>query len=133
MVSLEGETIHLIEYSQRCRAYGCSLAIYERFASSYKESMSQFFRTVQLRITGIVQGVGFRAWTADLAENRRLSGWVRNCRDGSVEALFHGPRDAVAAMITDCGKGPRHARVDAVEITEEGGNAPNRFEIRQTV
>jgi acylphosphatase len=94
--------------------------------------MSDLFRTVHLRITGIVQGVCYRAWVADLAGKRRLSGWVRNRRDGSVEALFHGPADAVAAMIEDCRDGPSHARVEAVEIIAEGGNAPERFEIRPT-
>ena len=52
-------------------------------------------------IRGRVQGVGFRAWTEYTALERGLQGWVRNRRDGSVEALFVGPPDAVAAMI-DC-------------------------------
>jgi acylphosphatase len=66
-------------------------------------------------IRGRVQGVGFRAWTEYTALEHGLQGWVRNCRDGSVEALFIGPPDAVAAMIAECRHGPRGSRVDAVD------------------
>jgi acylphosphatase len=133
MLSLECETIDLGRYSQRCRAYGSPFAIYERIQLRYREIMSELLRTVHLRITGIVQGVCFRAWTVEAAESRGLAGWVRNRRDGSVEALFHGPADAVAAMIADCRRGPPHAKVDAVEVIAEGGEAPDGFEIRPTV
>jgi acylphosphatase len=66
-------------------------------------------------IRGRVQGVGFRAWTEYTALERGLQGWVRNCRDGSVEALFVGATDAVAAMIAACRQGPRGSRVEAVD------------------
>ena len=66
-------------------------------------------------IRGQVQGVGFRAWIEYTALERGLQGWVRNRRDGSVEALFVGPSDAVAAMITACYQGPRGSRVDGVD------------------
>jgi acylphosphatase len=66
-------------------------------------------------IRGRVQGVGFRAWTEYTALERGLQGWVRNCRDGSVEALFVGAVDAVAAMIAACRQGPRGSRVEAVD------------------
>jgi acylphosphatase len=66
-------------------------------------------------ICGGVQGVGFRAWTEYTALEHGLQGWVRNRRDGSVEALFVGPADAVAAMITACHQGPRGSRVDVVD------------------
>jgi acylphosphatase len=66
-------------------------------------------------IRGRVQGVGFRAWTEYTALERGLQGWVRNRRDGAVEALFAGPPDAVDAMIAACHQGPRGARVDAVD------------------
>jgi acylphosphatase len=66
-------------------------------------------------IRGRVQGVGFRAWTEYTALERGLQGWVRNRRDGAVEALFVGPADAVAAMIAECHHGPRGSRVDAVD------------------
>jgi acylphosphatase len=66
-------------------------------------------------IHGRVQGVGFRAWTEYTALQRGLQGWVRNCRDGSVEALFAGPPDAVAAMIDACRRGPRGSRVERID------------------
>jgi acylphosphatase len=81
--------------------------------------MSGAIRHVTVR--GRVQGVGYRAWVADEAMARNLEGWVRNCRDGSVEALFAGPLDAVSAMIASCRGGPALSRVDAVR--EEDGNA----------
>jgi acylphosphatase len=69
-------------------------------------------------VRGRVQGVGFRAWVAQTAVARGLAGWVRNRRDGSVEAVFVGPLDAVSAMIESCGQGPQIARVTSVEATE---------------
>jgi acylphosphatase len=69
-----------------------------------------------VRISGRVQGVGFRAWTEDEATARGLSGWVRNRGDGSVEALFVGDAGSVEAMIAACWQGPRLAVVTAVEV-----------------
>lgn len=89
-------------------------------------------RTVHVRITGRVQGVYFRAWTAEEARRRGLSGWVRNRRDGSVEALFHGAAAEVEAMTALCRHGPPDARVDGVEIIQEGGAAPSGFEVLPT-
>ena len=66
-------------------------------------------------IRGRVQGIGYRAWTEYTALERGLQGWVRNRRDGSVEALFVGPPDAVAAMIAACHQGPRGSRVDGID------------------
>jgi len=69
-------------------------------------------------IRGRVQGVGYRAWTEYTALERGLQGWVRNRRDGSVEALFAGSTEAVSAMIEHCRQGPPGARVDAVDHRE---------------
>jgi acylphosphatase len=69
-------------------------------------------------VRGRVQGVGFRAWVAQAAPAHGLAGWVRNRRDGSVEALFVGPLDAVGAMIEACHQGPLAARVTAVDATD---------------
>lgn len=66
-------------------------------------------------IRGRVQGVGYRAWTADEATERGLEGWVRNRRDGTVEAVFAGEGDVVGAMIADCRRGPALARVESVD------------------
>ena len=78
--------------------------------------------------TGRVQGVGYRAWVADEATARDLEGWVRNARDGSVEACFAGPAEVVADMIAACRRGPSMARVDA--IREEDGN-PDTLTLRR--
>jgi acylphosphatase len=69
----------------------------------------------QVTIRGRVQGVGYRAWVEHQARVQHLEGWVRNRRDGSVEALFAGPADVVSNMITLCRRGPVSARVEAVE------------------
>ena len=69
-------------------------------------------------IRGRVQGVGFRAWAEVTALERGLQGWVRNRRDGAVEALFSGLEDAVLAMIDDCRAGPPAARVDLIDQRE---------------
>lgn len=71
-------------------------------------------KTVRVRIEGRVQGVWFRAWTHGEAQQRGLRGWVRNRRDGSVEALFIGPTSAVDDMLEACWQGPPAARVDTV-------------------
>jgi len=75
------------------------------------------FVAVQARITGKVQGVWYRAWTEDEAKKRGLKGWVRNRRDGSVEALFVGPEGKVDDMIKACHQGPAAAHV--VGVTAE--------------
>lgn len=71
-------------------------------------------------VGGRVQGVGYRAWVAHQAGLRRLEGWVRNRRDGSVEAVFAGPETVVSDMIAACRRGPSASRVDAVQ--EEVGS-----------
>jgi acylphosphatase len=68
-------------------------------------------------IRGRVQGVSYRAWTADEARRRGLEGWVRNRRDGSVEAVFAGAENIVADMLAACRLGPSSARVDAVDAS----------------
>ena len=75
-------------------------------------------RSARLRITGRVQGVGYRAWTMQMASRLRLRGWVRNRTDGSVEALVIGEDDAVARMIKACREGPFGARVADVAISD---------------
>jgi acylphosphatase len=66
-------------------------------------------------VHGRVQGVGYRAFVEHEALRRGLEGWVRNCRDGSVEAVLAGDADVVAAMIEACRRGPHSARVDALD------------------
>ena len=74
--------------------------------------MSQAIQQVTIR--GQVQGVGYRAWVEHQARQSKLEGWVRNRRDGSVEALFAGPPGMVAEMVALCRHGPPSARVDSV-------------------
>ena len=66
-------------------------------------------------IRGRVQGVGYRMWTEDTARERGLEGWVRNRRDGAVEAVFAGSIEAVEAMIEACRCGPPGARVEGID------------------
>jgi acylphosphatase len=75
----------------------------------------------QVTIRGRVQGVGYRYWVEQQARAQALEGWVRNCRDGSVEALFSGLEDVVSNMVTSCRLGPSSARVDTVD--ERPGDA----------
>ena len=75
-------------------------------------------RTVRVVIEGGVQGVGYRAWVEAEAIARGLSGWVRNRRDGTVEAAFKGDRARVEAMIAACRAGPRLARVENVNVAD---------------
>jgi acylphosphatase len=69
-------------------------------------------------IRGLVQGVGYRAWTEYTTLELGLEGWVRNRRDGTVEALFAGPADVVATMLDACRQGPPGARVEAIDEQE---------------
>ena len=72
-------------------------------------------RIVRLRITGAVQGVGFRAFVADAATRLGARGWVRNCSDRSVEAVVAGSPEVVGEMIIACRHGPPGSSVEAVE------------------
>ncbi len=72
-------------------------------------------KRVRVVISGRVQGVWFRSWMEQQAVRRGLDGWVRNCRDGSVEAVFQGEDAVVDAMIEACRDGPQFAAVTGVE------------------
>ena len=88
--------------------------------------MSEVIRHVLIR--GSVQGVGFRYWTRRTATARGLQGWVRNRRDGAVEAVFAGPEQVVAEMIALCRRGPASARVVA---SEETAAEPDALDLRR--
>lgn len=88
--------------------------------------------SARLRITGRVQGVGYRAWAVQTAGRLGLRGWVRNRSDGSVEALAIGPGDAVAAMIEACRQGPFAARVTDVEASPAADDGSEGFVPRPT-
>lgn len=86
---------------------------------------------VHVIVTGRVQGVAYRAWTEGEAEALGLRGWVRNRRDGSVEAVLAGPEAAVAAMLAKMRDGPPAARVDDLRVQEARDRLPEGFEIRR--
>lgn len=71
--------------------------------------------TVRVVISGRVQGVGYRAWAEETARELGLSGWVRNRRDGTVEAVFMGHDGVVEDMLALCMEGPPSAEVTHVE------------------
>lgn len=86
-----------------------------------------------VRIRGKVQGVWYRAWITDEAERHGLRGWVRNRRDGSVEALFAGELKSIETMIALCRIGPPLARVDSISSEATAEDPPAGFELRPTV
>lgn len=82
-----------------------------------------------LRISGVVQGVGFRYSMAREARRLGVTGWVRNCRDGTVEAVVEGPTVAVESLLDWARRGPPAAKVKDVSITDTSGRFP-QFELR---
>ena len=94
--------------------------------------MSAAIETVRLRISGRVQGVGYRFWAMRTAARLGLRGWVRNRLDGSVEALVTGNPDSVAAMVEACREGPRGARVTDVTAAPEEDDGSVGFDARPT-
>lgn len=93
--------------------------------------MPQDHDAALLRITGRVQGVGFRAWTRGQAVRLGLTGWVRNEADGSVCALLVGPQEAVSQMIERLRVGPAGAAVSGLErlAPQPGDSPPQSFTI----
>lgn len=89
-------------------------------------------------IRGRVQGVGFRMFVEDTAERLNLEGWVRNKRDGSVEAVFAGSDESVSAAVEACPKGPRGSLVESVDAGQgsldllQQRNPGERFSILRT-
>lgn len=96
-------------------------------------------RIVRLRITGVVQGVGFRAFVQDEAHRLGARGWVRNRRDRSVEAVVAGSPEIVGEMIVACRRGPPGSSVGDVEVEEATsadlaeGRPHGRFGVLPTV
>jgi acylphosphatase len=81
-------------------------------------------------VHGSVQGVFFRDTTRRLAEQQGVSGWVRNNRDGTVEAVFEGDDDAVERLVAFAHEGPRGAQVERVEVFDEEPEGARGFAIR---
>ncbi len=88
-------------------------------------------KRIHVKIFGKVQGVGFRVSTKMMAKTLGIKGWIRNCEDGSVEAVFEGKESSVEKILEWCKRGPPLARVDGVEVKEEKYKGDFRnFEIR---
>ena len=83
-----------------------------------------------VRLTGRVQGVFFRAWAQGQARELGVSGWIRNCPDGSVEAHLGGEEDAVARMVERMRRGPSNARIKEFAVEDVKPENLGRFEVR---
>jgi len=81
-------------------------------------------------VHGRVQGVFFRGSTVERARDAGVRGWVRNLADGRVEAVFEGDALDVEEVVAWCGQGPRHARVERVEVFEEEPRGEGPFAVR---
>ncbi len=92
--------------------------------------MSEVRRSVHAIISGRVQGVWFRAWTEKTATALGLEGWVRNRRDGTVEAVFSGPAASVERMLEKAKDGPPMARVADIATEETDPPENGGFETR---
>jgi len=88
---------------------------------------------MRLTVTGRVQGVGYRAWALAQARALGLEGWVRNRRDGAVEALALGPDAALSAFAAACERGPPHAAVLSVRRAAAEDDGSRGFEQRATL
>ena len=86
-------------------------------------------KAVQYRVTGRVQGVGFRAFVADVARDEGVSGWVRNLPDGSVEARAEGDVDSLRRFEWRLWQGPAPARVDDVATEDVVPDGATGFRI----
>lgn len=75
----------------------------------------RYEQVLQVLVAGRVQGVWYRGWTVDNAKDLGLNGWVRNLRDGRVEAVLAGPRAAIDEMLERMRIGPPAAAVDSIE------------------
>ncbi len=81
-------------------------------------------------VSGQVQGVFFRDTCRREAVRRGVTGWVRNCPDGTVEAVFEGAEDAVSAMVAWARTGPAHSVVDDVQAFDETPEGVTGFAVR---
>jgi acylphosphatase len=84
----------------------------------------------RIRVHGRVQGVFFRDTVRGEAASRGVSGWVRNCADGTVEGVFEGDPDAVDALVEFCRSDPGHARVESVDVVSEEPESLAGFDVR---
>ena len=99
--------------------------------SSAPDPENQELARARVVVTGLVQGVCFRAETQRQASRLGIRGWVRNRSDGAVEGIFEGCRAAVEDLVAWCGRGPPHARVANVDVQWEPSTGEfDRFGVR---
>ena len=84
----------------------------------------------QVHVTGLVQGVFYRVWAQGQARELGVSGWIRNCSDGAVEAHLTGEENDVRRMIERMQRGPANARVEEVTVEEVPPESTGRFAVR---
>ena len=102
------------------------------FKEIKKAPETQEITTLLIKIEGLVQGVGFRAFILREANARRLKGWVRNRLDGSVEAVASGPTKQIESLITACTRGPMGARVSNIDLISTDPPQEPGFTMRAT-
>lgn len=100
--------------------------------TSQRADTKPSLETRRLLISGVVQGVGFRYALLHAARRLGANGWVRNRRDGRVEAVVQGTSETVESMIAWAEHGPEGAQVTGVDVSEDSGTYFG-FEIRDTV
>ncbi len=89
-------------------------------------------KTVHVFVAGRVQNVWYRAWLCETARRHDVRGWVRNRRDGSVEAVLSGSEAAVDAVFNACRSGPPAARVDEIRVAGAEAADEDGFSILPT-
>ncbi|KAF9665062.1 hypothetical protein SADUNF_Sadunf16G0083000 [Salix dunnii] len=98
-----------------------------------QQKPTKFFFVVRVVVKGRVQGVFYRNWTVENATQLGLKGWVRNRRDGSVEALFSGDSDKVLEMEQRCRRGPPDAMVTGFLVFPSSDDPGTGFQRKATV
>ncbi|KAH9314342.1 hypothetical protein KI387_022969 [Taxus chinensis] len=113
----------------------CKISLSSNFLSTLKMSSgssSTSAKTVNVRVKGVVQGVFYRKWTAENAQQLGLKGWVRNRRDGTVEAVISGDPKSVDDMLQRCKRGPPAAVVTGVDINPTQEAVGQTFDLKPT-
>ncbi|BCX16363.1 MAG: hypothetical protein KatS3mg117_0045 [Geminicoccaceae bacterium] len=128
-----GELGASASWTDRCSRDTIGSAIHSAFHERLTRRYAAMSFALQLRIRGRVQGVGYRAWLVREADRRGVAGWVRNRRDGSVEALLAGDEATVRALVEACRRGPPAARVEAIETAAAEGADLDGFVALPTV
>nr|XP_023929398.1 kinesin-related protein 12-like isoform X1 [Quercus suber] len=109
-----------------------SLTLMTTSQATASDSTQPSNKTVRVVIKGRVQGVFYRNWTVENATQLGLKGWVRNRRDGSVEALFSGNPDVVQEMEQRCRRGPPDAMVTGLEVFPSSDDPGSGFKRKPT-